>query len=142
MVELNDPGNMGTLMRTCAALNKKTVVCVGGVDPYHPKVVQASAGTLGLLDIFQLSWVDVVHIANTNKLSLCGLIVRGGKQHTEISFDKTLLIVGSEAHGLPIEYAQACDQTMTLSMPGKTESLNAAIAGSIALYLAWGLEHT
>jgi tRNA G18 (ribose-2'-O)-methylase SpoU len=47
-----------------------------------------------------------------------------------------LLVVGSEAHGIPEAWLDTCDALMTLPMPGNTESLNAAVAGSIALYVA------
>jgi RNA methyltransferase, TrmH family len=141
MVDISDPGNMGTLIRTCAALNKKSVVCVGGVDPYHPKVVQASAGSLAQVHLFQMNWDEFVVDAQSKKLSLCALVVRGGKQYEKISFDNTLIVVGNEAHGLPEHCIRACDQQLTLAMPGGTESLNAAVAGSIALYLAWGITH-
>jgi len=53
LAQVSDPGNMGTLIRTAAALNKKTVMIVGGTDPYSPKVVQSSAGTIGMVNIFQ-----------------------------------------------------------------------------------------
>ena len=129
-----DPGNTGTLMRTAAALNSKSIVIIEGADPWSPKVIQASAGTIGMLTIFQWSWGELLAHKGNKKLS--ALIVSGGKDPREIKGADTLLIVGSEAHGIPQEWIAACDETVTLPMPGGTESLNAAIAGSIALYLA------
>src|SRR5579863_4969161 len=56
LAQLQDPGNVGTLIRTAAAMNKKTVVCIESVDPWNPKVVQASAGTIGMVTIFTTTW--------------------------------------------------------------------------------------
>ena len=134
LARIADPGNTGTLMRTAAALNAKSVVLIEGTDPWSPKVVQASAGTIGMLTIFQWSWEQL--IAHKGNKKLCALMVSDGKDPKEISWHDTLLMVGSEAHGIPQEWVGASDETVTLPMPGGAESLNAAVAGSIALYLA------
>ena len=134
--QLQDPGNLGTLIRTVAAVGKKTVICIEGADPWQPKVIQASAGTIALVHIYKLSWDNLKEIAQKNNISLCALVVTGGKPPSELNLSKSLLIIGSEAHGLPEPWISQCNQKLTLPMPGKTESLNAAVAGSIALYMA------
>ena len=133
LANVSNPGNMGTLIRTAAAMNTKTVVIVDGADPWSPKVIQASAGTIALVQLHQLSWSELVQKKGT--LSLCALVVSGGKAPKELSFKDTLLVVGNEAHGLPDAWLADCDERCTIAMPGKTESLNAAVAGAIALYL-------
>lgn len=135
LARIGDPGNMGTLIRSAAAMNVKTVVIIEGADPYNPKVVQSTAGTIGLVHVFQLSWDELVTAAHAQKLSLCALVVSGGKKPIDVSIAKSLLVVGSEAHGIPDEWLATCNETLTLPMPGTVESLNAAVAGSIALYL-------
>ncbi len=132
MARISDPGNMGTLIRTCAALSIKSVVIIEGTDPWSPKVIQASAGTIGLVDIYCTSWQELV--AQKGSLSLCGLVVSGGEKPANMTTNKLLLVIGSEAHGIPQEWLTDCDRTLTLPMPGNVESLNAAVAGSIALY--------
>lgn len=134
LYELHDPGNVGTLIRSCAAMAKKSVIVIDGVDPWHPKVIQASAGTIGLVHIFRWSWQQL--LANKNKLSLCALIAHGGKSPSEVPLLDTLFVIGNEAHGLPQQIVNDCTTQLTLSMPGTVESLNAAVAGSIALYYA------
>lgn len=135
LAQINDPGNMGTLIRTAAAMNINTVVCIEGCDPWSPKVIQATAGTIGLLNIFQISWQTLInHKAN---LHVCALVVKDGKRAEELELKNSLLVVGSEAHGIPEEWIAQCDQKLTIPMPGHIESLNAAIAGSIALYVAF-----
>ncbi len=134
LARITDPGNMGTLIRSCAAMGHKTVVIIEGTDVWGPKVVQASAGTLGMMNIMTMSWQELVAAKQHTKL--CALVVDNGKKPTEIDLTSTLLVVGNEGHGIPSEWLADCDTTLTLPMPGNAESLNAAIAGSIALYLA------
>lgn len=132
---ISDPGNMGTLLRSCAAMGKKSIVVINGVDPWSPKVVQASAGTIGSLDIFEWSWQTLIQ--NKKKLTLCALVVSGGKSPDNFDFSDMLFMVGNEAHGIPEETLRQCDNFLTLAMPGNAESLNVAVAGSIVMYLAW-----
>lgn len=135
LYDVADPGNMGTLLRSCAAMGKKSAVIVEGVDPWSPKVVQASAGTIGALDIFQWSWPLLQK--HKKKLNICALVVSGGQKPDEFDFSDILFVVGNEAHGIPDRLIEQCDSSLTLEMPGHTESLNVAVAGSIALYIAW-----
>lgn len=135
LAQVQDPGNMGTLIRTAAALNKKTVVIVEGVEPWNPKVIQASAGTIAAVNIVQLSWPELV--SKKGKLVLSALVVTGGTDIRTADLADSLLVVGNEANGLPEAWQRDCERLVTLPMPGGTESLNAAIAGSIALYTAY-----
>ena len=135
LAQIQDPGNMGTLIRTAAAMNLKTVVSIESVDVWGPKVVQATAGTIAHLNIFEISWKELLE--KKDKLELCALIVKDGKDAKDIDFKNKLLVIGNEAHGIPKEWVKDCEKKLTLQMPGKTESLNAAVAGSIAMYLAF-----
>src|SRR3990167_6410360 len=135
MAQISDPGNMGTLIRTATAMAYETVVIVEGCDPWAPKVVQSSAGTIGLVNIFQLSWQELLD--NKKDLNLAALVVSGGDKPNALK-KNSLIVVGNEAHGMPEEWVQNCTQKITLEMPGQTESLNVAVAGSIALYLSKG----
>jgi len=136
LAQISDPGNMGTLIRTAAALNATTVVIVEGCDPWSPKVVQASAGTIGMISLYELSWQQLLHLRGS--ISLGALVTNAGISISDISsLHQQLLVVGNEAHGLPEEWESTCDIRITLPMPGQVESLNAAVAGSIALYVAY-----
>jgi TrmH family RNA methyltransferase len=130
-----DPGNMGTLIRTVAALGLQQVICVDAADSWNPKVVHASVGTIGNVAIYHTDWATIEKCKK--KSSLCALVVKGGKAPIELDFKQTVLVIGNEARGLPAEIIAACDEQCTLPMPGKTESLNAAVAGSVALYSAY-----
>jgi RNA methyltransferase, TrmH family len=134
LAQVSDPGNMGTLIRTAAAMNKTTVVCIETVDPWNPKVVQASAGALGHVSIFCIDWDDVVQ--HKKDLNLCALVASEGKNPDTVNLKNALIVVGNEGAGIPHTWVAQCDEKITLPMPGNFESLNAAVAGSIALYLA------
>lgn len=134
LARVTDPGNAGTLIRTAAAMNKKTVIFIESVDAWNPKIVQASAGAIALVTIFNLSWSEMLQ--HKKNLTLCALTSASGKNPRSVNLDNSLIIIGNEGHGIPYEWIKQCDEQITLPMPGNFESLNAAIAGSIALYLA------
>lgn len=136
LANITDPGNMGTLIRTASAMDIKNIVIIEGTDVWSPKVVQATAGTLALMNIFTPSWQTLVKWKKETKL--CALVVKGGKNPKDMTFEKTLLVIGNEATGINPEWLRDCDEYMTIPMPGKAESLNAAVAGSIGMYLAFG----
>lgn len=134
LAQVSEPGNMGTLIRTAVAMGKKTVICIETVDPWNPKVVQASAGTIGQASIFCITWQDV--IMNKKDLNICALVPTEGKKPEAADLKNTLIVIGNEGAGIPETWIAQCDEKITLPMPGNCESLNAAVAGSIALYLA------
>jgi len=134
LAQASDPGNAGTLIRTAAAMNKNTVLFIEGVDAWNPKVVQASAGAIGRVNIFSLTWNTLLQ--HKKNLTLCALVSSQGKNPSTVNLSNALIIIGSEGHGIPNEWIDQCDERITLPMPGNFESLNAAVAGSIALYLA------
>ena len=135
LTQISDPGNMGTLIRSCAAMDAQSIVVVEGVDPWSFKVVQSTAGFIGHVNIFQWNWEQTKKHAKKHTLNLFALVVSDGKDIKTLKKEKGLLVVGSEAHGIPSQWIKECDTSITLKMPGNVESLNAAVAGSIALYL-------
>ena len=126
-----DPGKVGTLIRSAAAFGIRHVVLSGGADPFGPKVVQATAGALALVHLHQVQGPHAVQ----GGAPCCGLVVAGGLPPAALARGPRWLVVGGEANGIPAEWLTACRERLTLPMPGGTESLNAAIAGSIAAYL-------
>lgn len=138
LAQISDPGNAGTLIRTCAALGIQSIIAVEGVDLWSPKVIQSSAGTIGRVDIFEWSWQQLTEYAGRHKILLAALVVEGGSPlviEQQKTTDARLFVIGNEAHGIPEGWLRSCNEQITLPMPGKTESLNAAIAGSIVLYI-------
>jgi TrmH family RNA methyltransferase len=134
LANITDPGNMGTVIRSAVAFGAKSVVVVEGADAWGHKVVQASAGTNAHISIITCAWDQLVQIVVAKNILLNALVVDGpllGKPEQR----NQLLVVGNEAHGLPVEWQQQCQLRSTIAMPGGTESLNVAVAGSIALYV-------
>jgi TrmH family RNA methyltransferase len=134
LAELADPGNLGTLIRSAAAFGMKQVVVIGGADPYSPKVVQASAGALAAVAVHSVppeAGLDPLR----GGAPLCALVVEGGVAPADLKAGPRWLVVGAEAHGIRPAWLQACDERLTLPMAAGVESLNAAVAGSIACYL-------
>ncbi len=129
---INDPGNLGTLLRSAAAFAVSQVVLLGGADPFAYKAVQASAGALPLLALHELD--PATGLAPLAGGARCALVVSGGQSPSALPSGPRWLIVGGEANGIPDAWLADCEQRLTLPMPGGTESLNAAVAGAVALY--------
>ncbi len=122
--QLSDPGNLGTLMRAARAVAPCTVVVGEGADPYSPKVVRASAGTLFTLPVAR-------SLPELPGHEVYSAVVRDGVSLFETNFPRrTVLILGNEAHGL----ARARGTAVTLPMAPDCESLNVAMAGTVLLY--------
>jgi TrmH family RNA methyltransferase len=123
---VNDPGNVGTTLRGALAFGASSVALgPGTADPYGPKAVRASMGAL-----FD---VPVARVRATTDLPrpLVGLAARSGRPLTEIAQVGTVL-VGAEREGLPADVLSACDDVAHI--PIANESLNAAMAATVALY--------
>jgi len=100
LVGLADPGNLGTLVRSAAAFGCDQVLCAGGADPYAPKAVQASAGTLAALRLRRSDDAEARALL-AGGAPRCALVVSGGSRPDELPQGNRWLVVGSEAHGLP-----------------------------------------
>ena len=117
LAKISDPGNMGTLIRTAAACGVRSVVVIEGTDPWSPKAVQASAGTVGLVTLFQWDWQTLLR--QKKSLTLAALTVEGGAHSNTLNRMTDLIVVGNEATGIPSEWLADCTKQITLEMPGK-----------------------
>jgi TrmH family RNA methyltransferase len=123
---VNDPGNVGTALRGALAFGAACVALgPGTADPYGPKAVRASMGAL-----FE---VPLARVRDPGELPgrRIALVAHGGEPLTALDDDVTL-VVGAERDGLPDAVVAACDATATI--PVASESLNAAMAATVALY--------
>jgi RNA methyltransferase, TrmH family len=136
---VGDPGNAGTLIRTAAWFGIDRVVFgPGSVDPYSPKVVRAAMG--GLWDVAVFSSGDLA--GDLGNLRAAGFRVYGadlsGRSCDEWRpEERSVLVIGSEAHGLSDGVRQVLDEAVRIpaaGLEGAAESLNAAVAGGILLY--------
>jgi TrmH family RNA methyltransferase len=123
---VNDPGNVGTALRGALAFGASSVALgPGTADPYGPKAVRASMGAL--FDV-PVARVRAVGELPGRKIAL---VAHGGEPLSAPDGDVTL-VVGAEREGLPAAIVSACDGTATI--PVRSESLNAAMAATVALY--------
>ena len=133
---VGDPGNLGTLVRAADAVAADAVVVVGGADPWGPKAVRASAGSMLRVPIVQYDQLsDAVDALRDAGVTVVGTDVTGGEPFDQGVLDRPVAIVmGSEPHGLDRDVD--LDAWAHIAMPGRTESLNVAMAGTLLLYEA------
>lgn len=136
-VDLADPGNAGTLLRSAEAAGAAGVVFAGrSVDAYNPKVVRSSAGSIFRVPFAVASDVDEVFRA-LDGLTTWASVGAGGTSHTAAALAPSpAILIGNEAHGLDAEVIERCAARVTIAMDGPTESLNAAMAGTVLLFEA------
>jgi TrmH family RNA methyltransferase len=135
MVDMTDPGNVGTIVRSAAAFGWD--VCVSGAttDPWSPKVLRAGAGSHFNM---HLSFsADPVADGRAHDLEIVASTVSGGRSPRR-GDQRIALLVGSEAHGLSEEQTASADEIVTLPMTQGVESLNAGVAASILMYVLRG----
>lgn len=128
---ISDPGNLGTLIRTAEWFGLAGVVCDRrGVDPWNTKCLQAAMGSAFRMPI----WITSVdEWLPTFKGPSCALDA-GGEPLDQIPFQPAALIVGSESHGLSHAARKAATTVAAIPGVGLAESLNAGVAGSIAMF--------
>ncbi len=141
LVEANDPGNAGAILRTADAAGADAVLFTGdSVDPYNGKAVRAAAGSLFHLDVVTgldpLAAIAACRAAGLLTLATTGaagldldeLTDRGGLR------GRTAWVFGNEARGLPPDVLQAAEQSVRVPVHGRAESLNLAAAAAVCLY--------
>lgn len=136
LVGVADPGNVGTLLRTAEAVGATTVVCGDGTaDPWSPKVVRASAGSVWRQEVEHEPAASA--LARLGQEGVTRVGAAGGVGERPEALDLTgpvALVLGSEAHGLPDVLVDSIDSWSSLPMEGSVESLNVAVAGSVLAF--------
>jgi len=137
LISPQDPGNVGTILRTIDAVGADTLFTLdGGVDLYHPTCVRASMGTLFWKPVVQAGFDEFVAWSRGKNVQLVGTSARAQRDYHEISLENSpwVLVLGSEQKGLSDEQIGACDLTVSMPMRGRVSSLNLAVAAGILLY--------
>ena len=132
-----DPGNVGTILRTLDAVGADALILLdGGVDIYHPKVVRASMGAIFWKPIVRTSFDALLAWTEENALKLIGTSARGTSDFASLKedFENWVLLLGSEQKGLSFEQVTACDALLSLPMRGRGTSLNLGVAAGVLLY--------
>jgi TrmH family RNA methyltransferase len=136
LVAPQDPGNVGTILRTMDAVGAEALFLLeGGVELYHPAVVRSSMGTIFWKPIVQTSFQEFVDWARGRKYELIGTSAHGDVEYQTFVPDRPwILVLGNEQKGLSREQSNACDVTVSLPMRGRVSSLNLAVAAGVLLY--------
>ena len=133
---LQDPGNLGTILRTLDSANlSQVIVSKDTVDAYNPKVVRSTMGA-----IFRVNIVETENLKETlkemkrHKYKVMCTDLTASKNIYEVDYTKKILVIGNESNGISKELLDMADEKIIIPMLGKTESLNASVATSIIVY--------
>ena len=132
---LNDPSNLGAISRTAEALGVSGIILSNdSCDPYSPKSIRASMGTLLRMPIIVFD--DFSNdIANSGLVSFACVVEKDAKSITDVHFkDGCVVMIGNEANGLTDTTKAVANEQITIKMSGKAESLNAATAAAISIW--------
>lgn len=141
---VQDPGNLGTVVRTAAAAGAAAVIAAGPcADFFNPKTVRATAGaifrvTLASADQPQQFIAECV----TRGYQALAALAAEGTPYRDLDYKRpTIFVLGSEAHGIPDEVLRACSGRVTIGMAEGVESLNVAVCAGILLFEARAQRH-
>lgn len=134
---VQDPGNVGTIIRAAHAFETGVALSKGCADLYNPKTVRATMGSIFHIPIArELDSLELIERAHLAGYTTVATAPSGGERTDSLpEEEKLLFIVGSEGKGLPEEVFKACQLQVTI--PSRAASLNAAVAASILLYQAY-----
>ncbi|MGH9018724.1 MAG: TrmH family RNA methyltransferase, partial [Acidimicrobiales bacterium] len=136
-IDVRDPGNVGAVIRGADAAGADGVVCCAGtVDPFNPKTVRASAGSvLHLPVVAGDDPADVLDHLRSAGLRCLAAVAHGGIDYGDVDLVSPLaLVLGNEASGLPTTLGTRIDASLTIPMAGRAESLNVSMAAAVLAF--------
>ncbi|MDO5295281.1 MAG: RNA methyltransferase [bacterium] len=136
---IQDPGNVGTLLRSARAFGFAGALCLGGADPFNARAVRSSAGAVFALPILRFSaggeiseWLKPLQKGG---FALITAVAHGGVSLPQTTFpNRAALLLGAEVSGVSAEASGAAAVEVTIPLEGNCESLNVAVAGSVLMY--------
>lgn len=133
---IQDPGNLGTIIRSAVAFNVDTIVLSPNcVDIYNSKVVRASQGLIFHINVVIADLKNVISLLKGKKFKIMGTKVTHGKSLKSIEkVEKFAIIMGNEGNGVSEDILDICDEYLYIDMNHNCESLNVGVATSIILY--------
>ena len=134
--DIQDPGNLGTIIRSCVAFNIETIILSNNsVDLYNDKVIRASEGMIFKVNIIRDDIVKVINNLKDNNYVIYGTKVDGGEDIDKVVVaPKYALVMGNEGAGVSTKVLDLCDKYLYIPMNSNCESLNVGVATSIILY--------
>jgi TrmH family RNA methyltransferase len=132
---LSDPGNLGTLIRSAVAFGFDGVFLHGDtVEIFNPKAVRATMGALPFCRVWKTG-DEIFQCLERAAYDLISTVIHGGENlHTMEFGPRNVLVIGNEAHGVSTAVQKLAARKLSIPMSGNTESLNAAVAGSICMF--------
>ena len=136
MDNINDPGNMGTLIRSSLGFGIDTIVISNdSVDVFNEKVIRASQGAIFNVNIVYADLLTVIEKLKAQSVKVIGTSLESSVDLKEVGkLEKYAIILGNEANGVKKEILNETDTNVRIKMDSKLESLNVAVAGSIIMY--------
>lgn len=140
---VSDPGNLGTIIRICDAVDADLMLSPECADIFSPKTVRASMGSFFHVDIWEdVTCSDLVNMQKEGFAVLAGALSGYTHNYLENVYgEKRVIVVGNEANGVSDEVLAICDKSIKIPIFGKAESLNVAVAAALMLYKARELEN-
>jgi TrmH family RNA methyltransferase len=135
---VRDPGNAGTIIRSADAAGAAAVVFTGDcVDPFNPKTLRASAGSVFHVVLALSTLRDATAFFTAHAMRSYATVVRGGTPYRDVDLSGACaVVIGNEAAGLDSEAVTLCDEMVSIEMAGRSESLNAGVAASLIAFEA------
>lgn len=133
---VQDPGNLGAILRTCDAVGCSGVILLGqSTDPYDATALRASMGAIFTQRLVKASFADFVSWKRQYSYTVAGTSGASARDYQSVVYNfPTILLMGSERLGLSPEQQAACDLNVSLPMVGRADSLNLAVATGVMLY--------
>lgn len=131
---LQDPGNVGALIRTACACGFNEIYLIDSVKINNSKLIRSSAGTIFLTNIYSCKRGNFVKMVKDNNLYLIKTDMKGENIFKSKFENKIGLVIGNEGVGVSKELSDLCKKTISIPMLNDVESLNASISGSIIMY--------
>jgi len=132
---LQDPGNVGTIIRSAVAFNIDTIIFGDNtVDLYNEKVIRASEGMLYNVNIVKSNLINAINLLKEKEYTIIGTKVDNGKNIKDINLNKYAFIAGNEGAGINTKLLDLCDEYVYIKMNESCESLNVGVATSIIMY--------
>lgn len=133
---VQDPGNLGSILRTCDAVGCTGVILIGhATDPYDPAALRGSMGAIFSLQLVKASFSEFAAWKQCNSYQVVGTSDSAKVNYTAVSYTLPLiLLMGSERLGLLQEQQAMCDVMVKIPMVGQSDSLNVSVASGIVLY--------
>ncbi len=132
---LQDPGNLGTIIRSSVAFNIDTIIISDtSVDLYNPKVVRSTEGMIFNLNIIRRNLEGIIPVLKNLGYKIVGTDVNEGIDVRNISKENVAIIIGNEGNGMSENVKKLCDEFINIKINKSCESLNAGVAASIIMY--------